>query len=545
MSVVDVREAITRAHHEEWARVVAALTRRFGDLDIAEEAAAEAFATAVERWPADGVPPNPGAWLTTTANRKAIDRIRRENKRDDKQKEAQMLYDDDPPEPLGAIDDERLRLIFTCCHPALAMETRVALTLRMVGGLTVPEIARAFLVQETTMGQRITRAKAKIKAARIPYRVPSAEDLPARVSGVLAVLFLVFNEGYLATGPDTDPVRHDLTAEAIRLTRLIRALMPEDGEVAGLLALMLLTEARRTARVSASGELVTLDEQDRGAWDAALVAEGHRLVRERLAAGVAPGRYQILAAINAVHTSARDVRDTDWSQVVALYDQLVRLDPSPIIALNRAIAVAELDGPEVALAAVDRLEDTLAGYHAYHATRADLLRRLGRSQESRAAYDKAIELAGNTAETAYLTRRRDQLGVSREPRAPTQAYAPAVTDDIRYLVLDSAGDESMLWELTWGLRVIDGDGNEVEVHARRSVDEVRPVLAELVSRGFVELYDFRDPPGPTLEREQAQAVIADDGYWIVQSESDKDAAYALTLTDAGEAELTRVIAAHE
>ena len=218
VSAIDVREAITRAHHEEWARVVAALTRRFGDLDIAEEAAAEAFATAVGRWPADGVPPNPGAWLTTTANRKAIDRIRRENKRDDKQREAQMSYDDDPPDPLGAIDDERLRLIFTCCHPALAMETRVALTLRMVGGLTVPEIARAFLVQETTMGQRITRAKAKIKAARIPYRVPSAEDLPARVSGVLAVLFLVFNEGYLATGPDTDPVRHDLTAEAIRLT---------------------------------------------------------------------------------------------------------------------------------------------------------------------------------------------------------------------------------------------------------------------------------------------------------------------------------------
>jgi RNA polymerase sigma-70 factor (ECF subfamily) len=411
VTAVDVREAVTQAHHEEWARVVASLTRRFGDLDIAEEGAAEAFATAVERWPADGVPPNPGAWLTTTANRKAIDRIRRENKRGGKQKEAQLLYDDDPPpEPLGAIDDERLRLIFTCCHPALAMQTRVALTLRMVAGLTVPEIARAFLVPQTTMEQRITRAKAKIKAARIPYRVPSAEDLPERVSGVLAVLFLVFNEGYLATGPSTDPVRHDLTAEAIRLTRLIRALMPDDGEVAGLLALMLLTEARRTARVSASGELVTLDEQDRGAWEAALIAEGHRLVRERLAAGAAPGRYQILAAISAVHTSARDVRDTDWSQVVALYDQLVYLDPSPIIALNRAIAVAELDGPEVALGAVDRLEHRLAGYHAYHATRADLLRRLGRSQKSRAAYDKAIELAGNTAETAYLTRRRDQLG---------------------------------------------------------------------------------------------------------------------------------------
>jgi RNA polymerase sigma-70 factor (ECF subfamily) len=411
--MVDAREAITRAHREEWARVVASLARRFGDLDVAEEATAEAFAIAVERWPADGVPPSPGAWLTTTAQRKAIDRIRRENKRGDKQKEAQLLYDDNPSEPLGGIDDDRLRLIFTCCHPALAMETRVALTLRMVGGLTVPEIARAFLVQETTMEKRITRAKIKIREARIPYRVPSAEDLPDRVAGVLTVLFLVFNEGYLATGPGTDPVRHDLTAEAIRLARLIRALLPDDGEVVGLLALMLLTEARRSARVSASGELVTLDDQDRGAWNGALIAEGHRLVRERLAAaeaGVAPGRYQILAAINAVHTSARDVRDTDWSQVVALYDQLVHVDPSPVVALNRAIAVAELDGPEVALAAIDRLEPALAGYHYFHATRADLLRRLGRSQQARAAYDRAIELAGNSAEIAHLTRRRDQLG---------------------------------------------------------------------------------------------------------------------------------------
>ena len=410
MSGADVAAAITRAHREEWARVVASLVKRFGDLDIAEEAAAEAFATAVERWPADGVPPRPGAWLTTTANHKAIDRIRREDKRGGKHTEALLLHDDDPPAPPDAFDDERLRLIFTCCHPALAPESRVALTLRMIAGLTVPEIARAFLVQETALGQRITRAKAKIKAARIPYRVPSAEDLPARVSGVLTVLYLVFNEGYLATGPGTDPVRHDLTAEAIRLTRLVRALLPDDGEVAGLLALMLLIEARRPARISASGELVTLAEQDRGAWDAALIAEGHRLVRERLAARAAPGRYQVLAAINAVHTSARDVRDTDWSQIVELYDQLVPLDPSPIVALNRAIAVAELDGPEVALAAVDRLEPRLAGYHVYHATRADLLRRLGRGRQARAAYDTAIELAGNTAETAYLTRRRDQLG---------------------------------------------------------------------------------------------------------------------------------------
>jgi RNA polymerase sigma-70 factor (ECF subfamily) len=410
VSGADVAAAITRAHREEWARVVASLAKRFGDLDIAEEAAAEAFATAVERWPSDGVPPRPGAWLTTTASHKAIDRIRREDKRGGKHTEALLLHDDDPPEPPDAFDDERLRLIFTCCHPALAPESRVALTLRMIAGLTVPEIARAFLVQETALGQRITRAKAKIKAARIPYLVPSAEDLPARVAGVLTVLYLVFNEGYLATGPGTDPVREDLTAEAIRLTRLVRALLPDDGEVAGLLALMLLIEARRPARVSASGELVTLAEQDRGAWDAALIAEGHRLVRERLAARVAPGRYQVLAAINAVHTSARDVRDTDWSQIVELYDQLVPLDPSPIVALNRAIAVAELDGPEVALAAVDRLEPRLAGYHVYHATRADLLRRLGRGRQAGAAYDTAIELAGNTAETAYLTRRRDQLG---------------------------------------------------------------------------------------------------------------------------------------
>ena len=406
MSEIDVRAAITRAHREEWARVVATLARRFGDLDIAEEMTADAFATAVKRWPVDGVPPNPGAWLTTTANRKAIDRLRREARRADKHKEALMLLPD-TTESLGAIDDDRLRLVFTCCHPALAMEARVALTLRMVGGLTVPEIAHAFLIQEAAMGRRITRAKAKIKVAKIPYRVPSREDLPARVTGVLAVLYLIFNEGYLASDPEKEAIRSDLTAEAIRLTRLVRDLMPADGEVAGLLALMLLTEARRAARVSANGELVTLAEQDRDAWDRELIAEGHALVRARLASGQAPGRYQLLAAINAVHTDARDVRDTDWSQVIALYDQLIRLDPSPIVRLNRAIAVAELDGPGVALVEIEGLP--LEGYHAFHATHADLLRRLGRSAESQAAYDRAIGLAGNTAETAYLTRRRDQL----------------------------------------------------------------------------------------------------------------------------------------
>ena len=406
MSEIDVRAAIARAHREEWARVVATLARRFGDLDIAEEMTADAFATAVKRWPVDGVPPNPGAWLTTTANRKAIDRLRREARRADKHKEALMLLPD-TTESLGAIDDDRLRLVFTCCHPALAMEARVALTLRMVGGLTVPEIAHAFLIQEAAMGRRITRAKAKIKVARIPYRVPSRDDLPARVTGVLAVLYLIFNEGYLASDPEKEAIRSDLTAEAIRLTRLVRDLMPADGEVAGLLALMLLTEARLAARVSENGELVTLAEQDRNAWDRELIAEGHALVRARLASGQAPGRYQLLAAINAVHTDARDVRDTDWSQVIALYDQLIRLDPSPIVRLNRAIAVAELDGPGVALVDIEGLP--LEGYHAFHATHADLLRRLGRSAESRAAYDRAIGLAGNTAETAYLTRRRDQL----------------------------------------------------------------------------------------------------------------------------------------
>ena len=417
----EVEEAVTRAHRQEWARVVATLARRFGDLGVAEDAAAEAFAAAVERWPRDGVPRTPGAWLTTTATRKALDRVRRESHRDGKHEEARLLFDDDEPARRGAVDDDRLRLVFTCCHPALSPDARVALTLRMVGGLTVPQIARAFLVQETTMGQRISRAKAKIKAAGIPYRVPTSEDVPARLDGVLTVLFLVFNEGYLASGPDTDPVRHDLADEAIRLARLVRELLPGGGaawgEATGLLALMLLTRARAAARVSATGELVTLDEQDRAAWDRALLAEGHRLVRETLVAvaagGPPPGRYQLLAAVNAVHTHARDARDTAWAQVVALYDRLVRVDPSPVVALNRAVAVAEVDGPDVALALVDRLP--LEGYHAFHATRAELLRRLGRSAQAREAYGRAIELAGNTAEVAHLTRRRDQLG-GAEPR---------------------------------------------------------------------------------------------------------------------------------
>lgn len=410
-----VQDVLVRVHHEEWARVVASLARRFRDLDLAEEMAAEAFARAVERWPDEGVPANPGGWITTTANRRAIDRIRRESLRESKHEAALMMYDDSPAEPTGVIDDDRLRLLFTCCHPALAMEARVALTLRMVGGLTVGEIAHAFLVQETTMGQRITRAKAKIRNARIPYRVPESEDLPSRMAGVLTVLFLIFNEGYLSSGADQDspPIRRELTAEAIRLTRLLRALMPDNGEVTGLLALMLLTEARASARLSASGELVRLDEQDRGSWDRQMINDGVALVRERLAAVARgdgpPGRYQILAAINAVHTSVPDARDTDWSQILELYDQLAAIDPSPIVALNRAIALAEYDSPDVGLAAVDRLADRLDGYHAFHASRAELLRRLRRSADARAAYDRAILLAGNPAEVAYLTRRRDQL----------------------------------------------------------------------------------------------------------------------------------------
>ena len=396
--------AVERVFREEYGRLIASLVRRFGDIDIAEEAAGEALVAALERWPAAGVPPNPGGWLTTTAANRAIDRIRREKQRDAKQQAALMSYDDTPHQPTGPVEDDRLRLLFTCCHPALAPEARIALTLRLLGGLTVAEIAQAFLVPETTMAQRITRAKKKIAAAKVPYRVPEATDLPDRLDGVQTVLFLVFNEGYLASG-EGDPVRAELTGEAIRLTRVLHQLLPEEPEVAGLLALMLLIEARREARVR-NGQLVPLGEQDRAGWDRALLREGHDLVRECLRIN-RPGRYQILAAINAVHTDARTASDTDWSQIAALYDQLTRFDPSPIVALNRAIAVAELDGPDVALAMVDELP--LAGYHPWHVARADLLRRLGRTAEAKRSYDDAIAATQNSAERAYLGRKRGEL----------------------------------------------------------------------------------------------------------------------------------------
>jgi len=396
--------AVERVFRQEYGRLIASLVRRFGDIDLAEEAAGEALLAALEKWPESGVPPNPGAWLTTTAGNRAIDRIRRDSKRDAKHQAASMLPDHTTHARTGPVEDDRLRLLFTCCHPALATQARIALTLRLLGGLTVAEIAHAFLVPETTMAQRITRAKRKIAAAKVPYRVPEAVDLPDRLSGVLAVLFLIFNEGYLASGAG-DPVRPELTAEAIRLARMLRELLPDEPEAAGVLALMLLTEARREARVR-DGQLVPLDQQDRAGWDRALIAEGHALVRQCLAID-RPGRYQLLAAINAVYVDALAASDTDWSQVVALYDRLSRIDPSPIVALNRAIAVAELDGPEVALALVDPLP--LTGYHAWQAARAELLRRLGRTAEARQAYDAAIGATENVAERTYLKRRLGEL----------------------------------------------------------------------------------------------------------------------------------------
>lgn len=416
MSPTDARAAapiIARTHREEWTRIVAGLARRFGDLDLAEEMAAEAFAAAVELWPTQGVPPNPAGWVTTTASRRAIDRLRREARRDEKHREAMMLHDMEPPASTGAVDDDRLRLLFICCHPILPREARVALTLRIVGGLTVAEIAHAFLVAETTMGQRITRAKAKIKAARIPFSLPRAEDLPDRIDAVLSVLFLVFNEGYLASGADSAPLRSALSAEAIRLTRLAHELLPDHADATGLLALMLLTDARAAVRLSPDGELVRLDQQDRSVWDRAAITEGLQLLHSRAADldgdDAHPGRYLLLAAINAVHVTARDPRDTDWGRIVSLYARLERIDPSPVVTLNKAIAISEFDSPQVALAMVEPLTGSLDGHHAFHVARAELLRALGRTAEARSAYDRAIELAGNTAETAHLIRRRHHL----------------------------------------------------------------------------------------------------------------------------------------
>lgn len=403
----DPHADVEQIFRDEHGRVVAALVRRFGDLDVAEEAASEALVVALERWPRDGVPPNPGGWLTTTATRRAIDRLRRESHRDAKHRAAEAVRDDTPHEPIGVVEDDRLRLLFTCCHPALAPEARVALTLRLLGGLTVAEVAQAFLVAETTMAQRITRAKRRLKEAGVPFRVPEPSDLPARLDAVLAVVYLVFNEGYLSTTADAAPVRDELTGEAIRLGRLLRDLLPDVPEVIGLLALMLLTEARRASRLDEAGVLVPLPEQDRAGWDRALLDEGHALVRECLAQD-RPGRYQLLAAVNAVHTAAPSAADTDWAQVAALYGRLLRLDPNPVVALNRAVAVAEVEGPEVALAEVERLP--LERYHPWHVTRADLLRRLGRTDEARAAYDAALALTGNAAERAHLSRQRDELG---------------------------------------------------------------------------------------------------------------------------------------
>ena len=406
MTDAGAARVVEDVYRAEFGKVVASLAGRFGSLDLAEEMAQEAFVEAVRRWPTEGVPPNPGGWLTVVARNKALDRLRRESTRQARHEEAEMLAAaEDPAAPVTSVTDERLRLLFTCCHPALAPEAQVALTLRLLGGLTVPEIANAFLVPERTMAQRITRAKRKIAAANIPYRVPRDHELPARLRGVLAVIYLVFTEGHLP-GSGSDGIRDDLCAEAIRLGRVLRALMPDEPEVAGLLALMLLTDARRAARLDAGGALVTLDVQDRSLWDRAKIAEGHALVRECLRRN-RPGHYQLLAAVNAVHTDASSAADTDWSQVLALYDQMYAASPTPVVALNRAVALAELAGPASALAVVDGLE--LEGYHPYHATRADLLRRLGRDAEAAAAYDRALELATNPGERAFLSRRRDAL----------------------------------------------------------------------------------------------------------------------------------------
>jgi RNA polymerase sigma factor (sigma-70 family) len=390
---------VATVYRREYGRCVATLTRHLGDIGIAEEAVQDAFAVALQKW--DVLPPNPGAWIVTTARNRAVDRLRRESTREARHAQALLLHRPDEPEEVGPVRDDQLRMIFTCCHPALSPLAQTALTLRLLGGLEVAEIARAYLVPEATVAQRIVRAKKKIRDAAIPYRVPEESELPDRLPPVLTVLYLVFNEGYAATSGEL--VRTDLCADSIRLARELAALMPDEPEVLGLLALLLLTEARRPARVGPSGDLVTLADQDRSLWNRELIAEGHDLVRRCLRRD-RPGPYQLQAAINAVHT---DGPATDWGQVLALYDQLLRHVPTPVVALNRAVAVAEVHGPAAALDAIADLD--LPGYHLLPATRADLLARLGRAAEAGAAYDDAISLAGNDTERAFLQNRRARL----------------------------------------------------------------------------------------------------------------------------------------